>query len=241
MALGVLGIVALLLIGSLLSDVAVPPPVALATPPPPTGAATAQLTATPTGTSTPRPTATPTLSPTASITASPTATPSLTPSPTATITASPTARPRVYLAPFSQVFAVGQAQPNNSSQVLMYEGNNDVFEALGTQGAFTQLQTLDGGMNFWTATTSVLSAQPPPPQYDYSVRGKTAKLYPSSIFACAHNDRPTLAFGICQSLNGMSTAILVARISAGGTTLYLAEISGAQYLIPLTAVLSISS
>lgn len=227
-ALAALGLVALLLIGSLLSDLAVPSPVATVTPPPPTGTPTLE------------PSTTPSLTPTASITASPTSVPSLTPSPTAPPTASPTTNPRVFLAPFSQVFAVGQAQPNNSSQVLMYQGNNDTFEAVGVQGAFTRLQTLDGGMNFWTATTSVVASPLPPPQYDYSVRGKTAKLYPASLFACARSDRPTLAFGVCQPLNGISSAILVARIAAGGNSLYVADIGGAQYLIPATAVSSIS-
>ncbi len=236
LALAALLLVALVLIGSLLSDLPTPSTIALATP----SVITVIPTSPPTDTPTPLPTYTPTATPTATATLAPTFSPCPTPLPTWTPTVAPTARPRIYLAPFSQVFALGQAQPSNSTQVLMYEGNNDPFEVLGVQGPFTQLQTVDGGMNFWTATTGVLVAPQPPPQYDYGVRGRTAKLFPGSVFACARNDRPALAFGTCQTLNGVSSAILVARVTAGGTVLYLAEIGGAQYLIPTTAAISVS-
>ncbi len=230
LALAALALVALVLIGSLLSDLPAPSTIALATP----TVITVTPTLLPTGTPTPLSTFTPTA------TLLPTVVPSPTPLPTSTPTVGPTARPRIYLSPFSQVFAVGQGQPNNSTQVLMYEGSTDPFEILGVQGPFTQLQTVDGGMNFWTATSSIVPTPRPPPQYDYSVRGKKASLFPAGLFACAHNDRPNLAFGSCQSLSGVSTANLIARVTVGGTSLYLAEIGGGQYLIPTSAVISIS-
>ncbi len=199
----------------------------------------ASPTPTPTATSTPTntPTSTSTLTPTPTFT--PTATPTLTATPTATWTPSPTPRPRLYLLPFTQVFAVGQSQPTSSTQVLMYEGGNDQFEVLSTEGPFTRLQTLDGGMNFWIATTSAATVPPSPAQYDYGVRGHTATLIPAALFACAHNDRPTLAFGACQLLNNVTSVTLVARITSGSASLYLAQIGGAQYLISTTSVVSI--
>ncbi len=235
LALAAFLIVGLLLIGSLLSDLSAPSTIALATPTVVTNTPPPRLP-----TLTAAPSITPISTPTVVITVPPTTAPSPSPTITSPATPSTTVPPSVYLAPFSQVFAVGQAEPNNSTQVLMYQGSNDSFDILGTQGPFTQLQTVDGGMNFWTATTGVLLAPQPPPQYDYSVRGRTAKLFPGSVFACAHNDRPALAFGTCQALNGVSSATLIARVTAGGTSLYLAEIGGAQYLIPTTAVISVS-
>ncbi|MGB8643857.1 MAG: hypothetical protein WCF84_01345 [Anaerolineae bacterium] len=227
----VLLLLAFPLIGSLLSDlagtgggIAMP----FLAPPTPTSTATATRTTTPTLTSTP----------TTTFTSTPTRTPTATP--TATWTPSPTPRPRVYLLAFTQLFALGQSQPGNSTQVLMYEGGNDLFEVLSTEGPFTRLQTLDGGMNFWIATTNLGSSPPPPAQYDYGVRGHTATLLPAALFACAHNDRPTLAFGVCQTLTDVTSVTLVARITSGSTSLYLAQIGGVQYLIPATAVVSVS-
>lgn len=207
---------------------------ARATTAPPTAspAPTVLPTATPTASST----STPTFTPTA--TSTPTLTPTITPSPSPTSTDTPTATPfpRVYLLPFVQVFAVGQSQLSSSTQVLMYEGGADVFEVLTTQGTYTRLQTQDARVNLWTASGNVSPFQPPAAQYDYSVKGQTAKLTNESIFACAYNDRPTLAFGACEQLQHDSTAVLNARVTAGSTTLYVAQINGALYVIPASSV-----
>jgi hypothetical protein len=192
----------------------------------PTAAQTATSTATSIPSLTPIPTATPTLTPTT--------TPSLTPTPTDTPTATPL--PRVYLLPFVQVFAVGQPQPSNSTQVLMYDGGADVFEVLATQGRLTRLQTLDGGMNFWTSSDDVSPIQPLAAQYDYSVKGRTGKLFGYSIFSCSYNDHPTLAFGACQQVNNVSSVVLTARVIAGATPLYIVQINGALQVISANIV-----
>lgn len=202
-----------------------------------------QLIPTSTATTTPTSTLTPSLTPTSTSTATATSTATFTPTstptstPTATSTPTPTPRPRVYLAPFVQVFAVGQPQPTNSSQVLMYSGGADVFEVSATQGTFVRLQTLDGNLSFWTASGNISAVQPPAAQYDYSVRGRTARLSTASVFACVYDDRPTLAFGPCQQLNNISTAILNARVTAGGSPFYIALINGVLYVIPANAIL----
>jgi hypothetical protein len=199
----------------------------------PTASSTATSTVTPS--LTPTSTATPTLTP--SLTPSPTPTPSLTPTSTATPT--PTPLPRVYLFPFVQVFSMGQPQPSSSTQVLMYDGGTDVFEVLATQGTFTRAQTLDGSLTFWTASTNASPVQPPAAIYDYSFRGRTAKLSQSSVFACAYNESPTVAFGACKQLNNSSTVVLVAHLIAGTNPLYIARINGAAYVISETAVASV--
>jgi hypothetical protein len=121
----------------------------------------------------------------------------------------------------------------------MYEGGNDIFEIIAAQDANVRLQTLDASLTFWTARDNTSSAPPPAALYDYSVRGKTAKLAASSVFACAYNNHPTLAFGVCQQLNGFLTTSLIAHISAETTSLYLVDLNGAQYVIPSSAVTSI--
>lgn len=207
-------------------------------------AATATQTPAATATSTPSPTAsatataTPTATATSTATPTPTDTPTVTPSvtPTSTSTPTPTPFPRVYLLPFVQVFAVGQSQLSSSTQVLMYEGGADVFEVLAAQGTFSRLQTLDGRMNLWTASSNLSPFQPPAAQYDFSVKGQSAKLTGGSVFACAYNERPTLAFGACQQLTNLSSVVLNARVVAGSSVFYIAEISAALYVIPASAV-----
>jgi hypothetical protein len=197
-------------------------------PPAPTDTTTATFTRTITLTPTPSPT----------VTHTPTSIPTATDTPTATPTATP--RPRVYLLPFVQVFAVGQPQPATSTQVLLYEGGNDIFEVIAGQGPNVRLQTLDAALNFWTANNNIASAPPLAAQYDYSVRGKTARLASTTVFACAYNNSPTLAFGACQQLSNVSTAMLVARIAAGSSFLYLAQIGGTQYIVPASSIGPIS-
>jgi hypothetical protein len=119
---------------------------------------------------------------------------------------------------------------------MMYEGGTVVFEVLETAGAVTRLQTPDGALNFWTATSSISRTPPQAAQYDYSVRGRSAAIIVPTIFACAHSEQPTLAFGLCTQLNNVTTATLVARITAGSTMLYLAQIGTGQYLIPTGVV-----
>jgi hypothetical protein len=210
---------------------------------PPAATWTPTVASTPTPTPTTTFTASPTPSPTATETATPTATPtptttpSSTPTPTDTATATPL--PQVYLLPFVQVFAVGHPEPGDSTQVLLYEGGSDVFEILGTEGDLSRLETQDGGLSFWTATDNVSPGQPLAAQYDYSVKGRTAKLSGSSVLACAYNDRPKLAFGACQQLNNASTAVLNARVIAGPTALYIAQINGALLVISANAVVSV--
>ncbi len=209
---------------------------------------TATLTNTASASSTPSTTMTPSATSTRIVTRVPTATPtstaapSFTPTPTFTPTLTPTAtpRPQVYLAPFVQVFALGQAQPSNSTQVLMYQGGTDIFQIIARQGTFVRLQTLDASLNFWTAAENISITSPLAAQYDYGMRGKQARLTSSSVFACAYNNNPTLAFGACAQLQNVSSATLVARINAGASSLYLAQMNGTQYVIPSSAVASIS-
>ncbi len=197
-----------------------------------------QPTATPTSTRTATPTAT--FTPTSTPTATATWTPTPTFTPTATSTPTPLPRPRVYLLPFVQVFAVGEPHPTNSAQVLMYEGGTDVFELIAVEGALARLQTLDGSVNFWTGGSSLSTVPPPAAQYDYGVRGKTARLAGSSVFACTYSSQPALAFGTCQQLFSVSIATLEAHITTGTTSLYLADINGVRYLISASDIVTIS-
>ncbi len=200
--------------------------------PPPTLTPTVTLTPTPTLTSTPTLTPTPTS----------TSTPTPTPTPTFTLTPTSTPFPRVYLLPFIQVFAVGKADPSASGTVLMYEGGSDVFEVLAVQGGLERLQTTDAKMNFWTGSDNVSPSLPTQAVSDFSVRGRSALVPPGSVFACAYNSRPSLAFGSCLRINGVTNATLIARIQVRQSSLYLADIKGAEYivsagdLVPLTPV-----
>jgi hypothetical protein len=244
LALVVLLLLAFPLLVSLFGNVfqAAPTPTPTSVPPTATPTATwAAPTATATATSTPTATltATATLSPTATSTLTPTWTPTATPTPALTPTGTPPAR--VYLLPFVQVFAIGQAQPSASTQVEMYEGGTDVFEVMTTEGALVRLQTPDGTLNFWTASSNISTAPPLAAQYDYSVRGKTARLASSTVFACAYSNSPTLPFGACQQLTNVSTVQLIAKITSGTFSLYLADFGGMQYVIPSNAVIPISS
>jgi hypothetical protein len=248
-ALAALLLLAFPLLVSMFGDLAETAPSAGLTAPQAALAATPSLSpttpVTPTTAPTITSTVTPSLTPTATETATftPTTTPSSTPTPTSTptFTETPTATPlpRVYLLPFIQVFAVGQAQPGNSTQVSMYDGGSDVFELLATEGKLARLESQDGGLTFWTASDNVSPVQPLPAQYDYSVKGRTARLSRSSILACAYNDRPTLAFGACQQLTNPSTAVLNARVIAGSTAMYIAQIDGALEVISATSVISV--
>lgn len=213
------------------------PPVIAGLPTPsasPTASATltASLTASATPTLTTTPSDTPTPSPTPTVT--PSVTPSSTPTPTNTATATPL--PRVYLLPFVQVFAVGLAQPVGSTQVLMYDGGSDVFEVLSVQRDLMRMRTISGGMSFWTASGNISLTQPEPAQYDYSVKGRAARLTGSPFLACTYNDHPTLAFGACQQLGTVSSAVLNARVIAGTTQLYIAQINGVLEVISASAL-----
>lgn len=246
LALIVLLALAFPLLVSLFGDLDVPaqgnPPapsaLALAATPTQTPAATSTptLTATASATATATPTATATNTPTFTPTNTSTITPSLTP--TSTSTPTPTPLPRVYLLPFVQVFAVGQSQLSSSTQVLMYEGGADVFEVLATQGTFSRLQTVDGKMNLWTASSNVSPFKPPAAQPDRNVQGQLVRLASPNISACTYNDRPVLAFGVCQQLNDLSTAILAERVTTGSAVLYIAEIRGQLFVIRAQDVLS---
>lgn len=118
----------------------------------------------------------------------------------------------------------------------MYNGGADVFEVLANQGTFVRLQTPDASLSFWTASGNISAVQPPAAQYDYSVKGRTARLLVRSVFTCVYSDRPTLGFGPCQQLNNVSAAILNARVIAGGAPLYIAQIDGVLYVIPASTV-----
>ncbi len=199
--------------------------------PSPTPAATATITLTPspTATASPSPTPLPSETPTSTLTPTPTATATATETPTSTPTWTPTAtpRPRVYLQPYVQVFAVNQDQPNVSTQVLMYEGGNDIFEVLETQGSLTRLQSPTD--NFWTASSNISTTPPPPAQYDYSVQGLTARPIGDSLFACGFITPHPYAFGPCQTLTGVTVVTLQQRIQARQSTLYLFLWNGVQY------------
>ncbi len=179
------------------------------------------------------PTATP--SATSTVTRTPTVTPTLAPTETPTITP----QPRVYLLPLRRVFSVGQAQPQTDAPFLLYETGSDQFQLIGQQGTNVRLQTLDGRMNFWTARENISTIPPVAPEYDYSARGKTARLA-SSGFVCLRSEMPAPVFSICQPQPGFSSARVIAKITAGHIVFYLVEINGKNYFAPTEVVASIS-
>ena len=185
--------------------------------------------------------ATPTLTPTATTTAMPTATLSPTTTPTSAPTETPTITPlpRVYLLPLRRVFSIGQAQPQTDAPFLLYEMGNDLFQVIGQQGASVRLQTLDGRMNFWTARENISTIPPVAAEYDYGVRGKTARLAVSG-FVCLHNEMPAPVFSICQPQPGFSSARLIAKITAGHIVFYLVEVNGKNYFVPPEVIASFS-
>ena len=189
------------------------------------------------------PTLTPTATPPATSTATrpPTATPTLAPPSTIAQGATPTITPlpRVYLLPFRRVFSVGQAQPLTDAPFLLYETGSDQFQIIGQQGTNVRLQTLDGRMNFWTARENISTIPPVAAEYDYSARGKTARLAPSG-FMCLHSEMPTPVFSICQPQPGFSSVRVIAKITAGHIVFYLVEINGKNYFVPPEIVTSIS-
>jgi hypothetical protein len=185
--------------------------------------------------------ATPTLMPTETPTGTPTATrtPTITPTLAPTETPTITPLPRVYLLPLRRVFSIGQAQPQTDAPFLLYEMGNDVFQVIGQQGASVRLQTLDGRMNFWSARENISTIPPVAAEYDYGVRGKTARLTASG-FVCLHNETPAPVFSICQPQPGFSSARLIAKITAGHIIFYLVEVNGKNYFVPPEVITSFS-
>ncbi len=179
-------------------------------------------------------TGTPTVIPTSPITptAQPTATATLSPTPTTVpVTPSATEPARVYLIPFRQVFAIGSTQPTPVTPTLLYENGSDVFQVVDRQATFVRLQTMDGRVNFWTDVNSITQTPPQSPQYDFSVRGKTAQLANAAGLACVHEVNSSPPFSICQPLSNFSTATLTARIFSSANMLYLADIDGKTYFL----------
>lgn len=150
-----------------------------------------------------------------------------------------TPAPRAYVLPFRQVFAIGQSGPITPSTFLLYENGTDVFQLIGQQGAYSRLQTLDGKMSFWTATENVSTSAPTAAQYDFSGRGKTIRLIPSTGYICLHEEAPPPTFSTCQALPNFSSAILTAKITSGSVIMYLVEIDNKNYYAPTEIVLSI--
>lgn len=189
------------------------------TTPPTLGAFVARATLTPT----PLPTAT----------RAPTEAPMITRAASATPAA--TALPRVYLLPLRRVFAIGQTQPQSDALFLLYESGNDEFQMIAQQGAYVRLQTLDARISFWTTRDSVSTIPPAPPEYDHSVRDKTARLAANS-FACLRTEMPAPVFAMCQPLPEASSARILIKITAGHIVFYLVEINGKQYFVPPEAI-----
>ena len=185
--------------------------------------------------------ATPTLTPTETPTGTPTATrtPTITPTPAPTETPTVTPLPRVYLLALRRVFSIGQAQPQTDAPFLLYETGSDQFQMIGQQGTNVRLQTLDGQMNFWTARENISTIPPVAAEYDYSARGKTARLAQSG-FVCLHSEMPAPVFSICQPQPGLSSARLVAKITAGHIIFFLVEVNGKNYFVPPEVIAAIS-
>lgn len=179
-------------------------------------------------------TRTPTVTPTLTLTPSPTSTSTSTPTSTPTPTPTTTPLVRVYLTPMRAVFAVGQSQPSPTGQIRFYQSGNDPFQVIGSQDKFVRLQSLDGATNFWTLIENTATTQQPAPRFDFSVRGKIVSLNPPIAQACSYDSAATIV--PCQALPNAASALLIARVSAGTTTLYLIEISGIQYLVPTETV-----
>ncbi|MCI0475954.1 MAG: hypothetical protein L0Y55_06875 [Anaerolineales bacterium] len=185
------------------------------------------------------PTLTPTETPSATHT--PTIAPTFAPPSTAAQGEPPTVTllPRVYLLPLRRAFSVGQAQPQADAPFLLYETRSDLFQLIGQQGTNVRLQTLDGRMNFWTARENISTIPPVAAEYDYSARGKTARLV-SSGFVCLHSEMPAPVFSICQPQPGFSSARVIAKITAGHIVFYLVEVNGKNYFVPPEVIASIS-
>lgn len=146
-------------------------------------------------------------------------------------TQSATPPARIYLVPFRQVFAIGQPQPSPVTPAMLYENGSDLFQVLDRQAGYVRLQTLDARMNFWTGAENISLSPPTPPQYDFTVRGKTAQLANTGGLACIHEANSNPPFSICQPLSNFPTATLTARIFSGSSLLYLADIGGKPYFL----------
>jgi hypothetical protein len=211
-ALVAIGVLACALLGSLLGE----------TTPPTLGAFIVRASATPLSTETPTATRAPSITATRAPTATPTATP----------------LPRVYLLPLRRVFSIGQTQPQSDAPFLLYETGDDAFQMIAQQGTWVRLQTLDGRINFWTARENVSTIPPAPAEYDDSVRGKTARLAASS-FVCLHSEMPAPVFSVCQTPSGLTTARVIAKITAGHIVFYQVEVNGKTYFVPTEGIVSV--
>ncbi|HEX9075696.1 MAG TPA: hypothetical protein VF932_07935 [Anaerolineae bacterium] len=163
------------------------------------------------------------------VTATLPATPTFVPLPPGTRPATPPAR--VYLVPFRQVFAIGQPQPAPVTPALLYENGSDIFQVMDRQAGYVRLQTSDARMNFWTGAENISPSPPAAPQYDFTVRGKTAQLANATGLACMHELNSNPPFSICQPLSNFPTATLTARIFSSSSLLYLADIGGKPYYL----------
>lgn len=185
--------------------------------------------------------ASPTPVPTETLMAVPTVARPPTGAPTFAPTQTPTSTPlpRVYLLPLRRVFSVGQTQPQTDAPFLLYETGGDQFQVIGQQGANVRLQTLDGRMDFWTARENISTIPPAAAEYDYSARGKTARLAAAG-FVCLHSEMPAPVFSICQPQPGLTAARVVAKITAGHIVFYLIEVNGKSYFAPPEVIAAIS-
>jgi hypothetical protein len=157
-----------------------------------------------------------------------------------TVTPTTGAPGTVYLKPFSQVFAQNQDTVNTSDSLWLYTAPNPdaAFQVIGTQGAFTRLQSQGGTMNFWTLNDNVVTTPAAPAEYDDSVAGTPVQLNGSAIFACeAQHPRP-LILGLCTNLTDVTEGELLQRATVNGATLYLVRINNNLYWVSSNAIRS---
>ncbi len=116
---------------------------------------------------------------------------------------------------------------------MLFEGGNESFQVIASQDKFVRLQANDG-RTFWTGIENTATSQPPNPNFDYTQRGKIISLTQANLPACSYDS--AAMFIPCQLFPVASTALFIARVSAGSVTMVLIEISGIQYLVPPEAV-----
>ncbi len=139
----------------------------------------------------------------------------------------------IFVKPFSQVFALGQATPDTTGQLWLYEAGTDApFQVQSQQGAFTRLLSRERGLDFWTLSDNIVPAPAPPPKYDASVAGQTVQFVPdTTVFACEGNYPQPLILGACQQFQNASQAQVVQRATVDSSVLYLVQLDGKMYWV----------
>lgn len=160
--------------------------------------------------------------------------PPLTLSPT-TISAPPIGG-SVYLKPFSQIFALSQAQPEPPGQVWLYQGAGELFTVLGHASGSTHLMSSDSRLDFWTLTTNLSNMPPSPPQFDSTIGGRTVELIPGDVFVCRAVASTASAVGECTELNNPGSVTLMERATSDGSVLYRVDLGGTEYWVSANAL-----